>query len=293
MFTDTEATPARVEMLLDVVRSMSARKLDAAVIKQLLQPAGLPSLTSSSTQAARTIFAARELELIEEQSDGTIRATRSRDTRSARRAVVEAMDDKILASDDVEPWFALFYAYVLGRDGSAPSDAGAIDQWVANFERDLFPVEKPTNRFNGSKYRGLRRWFRYAGLGWHDAEDCFHPNPYERVARRLPDIFGKDRELPIDLFLQRLSERCPELDGGHIYLKANTSRDRPARMLTLGVSHALIELHLDGALELDCPLDSDGWSIAKASPPRDSTHLKSDKISSVRRAASKVEAACG
>lgn len=150
----------------------------------------------------------------------------------------------------------------------------------------MFGGKTQPNRFNLSKYRGLRRWFRYSGLGWHDSEDCFHPNPYERLARRLPVIFGEQRELAIDEFMERLSENCPELDGGHLYLKANRGWDRGARSLSLGLAHALVDLHSDGLLRLNCPLDSDGWSLAKAAPPRDGSNLKSDRVSSVALGAS-------
>jgi hypothetical protein len=200
MFTDSEATPARVEMLLDLVRSMSDRKLDSSVVKQLLQPAGLPDLTTKSDQASSIIFAARELELIEDQADGMIRPGRSRDTRASRRAVVEAVDSKVLANDEIEPWFGMFYAFLLGRDESAASGAGS--SWEGRFENEVFGGAKQPNRFNDSKYRGFRRWFRYSGLGWHDGEDRFHPNPYERLLRRLPTLFGKERNVSIERFME-------------------------------------------------------------------------------------------
>lgn len=282
MFTDSEATPARVEMLLEVVRSMSGRKLDSQTIRQLLQPTGLPDLTSKSDQAGRTITAARELGLIEDRSDGMIRASRARDNRTARTALIEAVDEKVLRDDKIEPWFALFYAFLLGRNESAAVGPEAATRWEARFDRELFAGAKQVNRFNESKYRGLRRWFRYCGLGWHDGDDSFHPNPYERVARQLPAIFNQKRDLQIDAFMERLSEQCPELDGGHLFLKSNPSWDKSARTISLGLSHALVDLHLDGVLVLNCPLDSDGWSIAKAAPPRDKGHLKSDRVSSVR-----------
>lgn len=285
MFTDSEATPARVEMLLDVVRSMSGRKLDAATLKQLLQPTGLPGLKANSDQTRAILLAAKDLELVEEQADGSLRASRSRDPRPARIAVVEAIDEKVLARDDVEPWFALFYAYLLGRDASAAAgEAGS--RWEASFNADLYPGVKPDNRFNISKYRGLRRWFRYSGLGWHDGDNRFHPNPYERVLRQLPLIFEKAPELSIDDFMERLAKRCPELDGGFLFLKAN-DWSASNRSLSMGLSHALIDLHLDGALTLNCPIDSDGWSLSKASPPRDGVDLKSDRVSSVRFSAQK------
>lgn len=287
MFTDSEATPARVEMLLEVVRSMSDRKLDSSTIRQLLQPVGLPARTSKSDQGGRAITAARELDLIEDQADGMIRASRTRDNRSARAAVIQAIDDKVLRDDKIEPWFALFYAFLLGRDESAAAGKEAGEHWEARFERELFGGAKQPNRFNDTKYRGLRRWFRYCGLGWHDGDDRFHPNPYERVSRQLLAIFSQARDLPVDAFMERLSEQCPELDGGHLFLRANPGWDRSARTISLGLSHALVDLHLDGVLVLNCPLDSDGWSIAKAAPPRDGVHLMSDLVSSVRFAQAK------
>lgn len=282
MFTDSEATPARVEMLLDLARSMHSRKFDSSTIQQLLQPSGLPGLTSGSSQYRSVLNAAKELDLVREQDDAMIRATRQRDARSAHRAVLEAIEEKVLRRDDVEPWFALFYAFLLGRDEMAALGPAAGTQWENRFERELFGGTKQNNRFNETKYRGLRRWFRYAGLGWHDGDECFHPNPYQRLERQLPAIFGKTRELSIDAFMDRLSELCPELDGGHIFLRANQDWDRSARSVTLGLSHALVDLHLDGAIELNCPIDSDGWSIAKAAPPRDGNSLKSDRIANVR-----------
>ncbi len=282
MFTDSEATPARVEMLLELVRSMSTRRLDAAAIRQLIQPTGLPGLGKQSDQAGSMIAAARELVLIEDKADGMIRPSRPRDNRSARAAVVEAIDEKVLRDDKIEPWFALFFAFLLGRDGSAAQGPVAGATWEARFEQELFGGITQPNRFNETKYRGLRRWFRYCGLGWHDGDDCFHPNPYERVARQLPVIFSQERELMIDRFIERLSEQCPELDGGYLFLRANPNWDRSTRKVSLGLSHALIDLHLDGILVLNCPLDSDGWNIAKAAPPRDGVHMKSELVSSVR-----------
>ncbi|MGO7028936.1 hypothetical protein ACCS69_34540 [Rhizobium johnstonii] len=281
MFTDSEATPARVEMLVELVRKMSGRKLDIATIRQLLQPEGLPGLTAKSDQARSVVAAAKELNLVEDV-DGMVRANDALSTGTARSALIVAIDENVLGDAKIEPWFALFYAFVLGRNESAAAGPDAGKMWEARFEREIFGGVTQNNRFNDTKYRGLRRWFRYSGLGWHDGDDRFHPNPYERVSRQLPNIFKSDIELSIDLFMDRLSERCPELDGGHLFLTANPGWTKSQRSITLGLSHALIDLHLDKRLVLHCPLDSDGWSIAAASPPRDGSRLKSDLVTSVR-----------
>jgi len=291
MFTDSTATPTRVELLIDLVRSMSGRKLDAQTAKELLQPSGLPGLSGKYQQSGDILSAARDLELIVEDSNGQMKPARQRDNRTAREAVLDAIDERVLQSDSIEPWFALFYSYILGRDELARSGEG--DRWETEFNRDLFAGQFAQNRFNKTKYVGLRRWFRYAGLGWHDSADTFVPNPYERLARALPRIFRDSKRLEADEFMLALSEACPELDGGWIFLRANTAYDSKARRCTTGLSHALVDLHLDGVIEVSCPIDSDGWSIASAAPPYDGKSIKSDRFTSVLVPSARKERADG
>jgi hypothetical protein len=123
---------------------------------------------------------------------------------------------------------------------------------------------------------------RYAGLGWHDGSDTFHPNPYERLRRKLPEIFSGAARLEADDFMTRLGAICPELDGGALFLEANPDRSDRVRCCSAGLSHALVDLHLDGVLLLDCPPDSAGWSIAAAEPPMDGASLRAERVSAVQ-----------
>ena len=148
-----------------------------------------------------------------------------------------------------------------------------------------------SNRFNETKYDGVRRWLRYIGLGWHDSKDTFQPNPYERIKRRLPAIFagavlvgGRNRAIPrMDSaqFMARLAVECPELDGGWIFIKANGSDALVGRRCTRALAHALVDLHLDDVIRLDCPADTSGWSLIHAQPPRDQERLRSDRFDAV------------
>lgn len=279
MFTDSTATPARVELLLEVIRSMAGRKLDAQTVKELLQPSGLPDFSGKYQQSGDILSAARELGLIVEEGDGQLKPSRQRDGRTAREVVLDAIDERVLYNDSVEPWFALFYAYILGRNEVARSGEG--DRWESEFNRDLFGGQTVSNRFNKTKYVGLRRWLRFSGLGWHDSADAFVPNPYERLARALPRIFKEKKRLEADEFMSALSAVCPELDGGWIFMKANPAHDTKARRCTTGLSHALVDLHLDGIIDINCPIDSDGWSIAAGAPPYDGKSIKSDRFASI------------
>ena len=136
------------------------------------------------------------------------------------------------------------------------------------------------NRFNEPKHKGLEAWFSYAGLGWFDPAGNFQANPYERLRRALPTIFGRQRSLGADPFMEKLSAACPELDGGEIFRQANLAWQASEKKCTLGLSHALIELHLDQVIRLSCPADSAGWSVDEAEPPGDED-FKSTRFESV------------
>ena len=144
-----------------------------------------------------------------------------------------------------------------------------------------------SNRFNSDKITGLRRWYEYAGLGWFDPTGVFQPNPYFRIKRSLPRLFAKQTNLPGDTFITTLSKICPELDGGAIFSETTKQiRSNADRTCTLGLSHALVDLHVDKVIRLDCPVDARGWDIGLAVPPRDEA-VKAYKINTVEYLGSK------
>ena len=288
MFTDQPVTPARLEAVIDLVRRMGDRRVTPDVLDRLIQPRSLPGVTSESRQGRVAIAATRALSLLVDDGDGGLRLdVPSRDRRTAREVVLDALDAKVLADLDLEPYLALFYAYLIARGGEAKGGAGRF--WEAEFERDVFGGEVIPNRFNATKYTGVRRWLRYMGLGWHDGQDSFQPNPYERLQRRLPAIFGaepgerrpKPRRVDAAAFMARLGQECPELDGGWIFLRATGGQGREDRRCTPALAHALVDLHLDGVIRLDCPADTPGWSLGGAQPPRDGDRLRSDRFHAV------------
>lgn len=282
MFTDQPITPMRVETLINLIRDFSERKFTREILIDLLQPDGLPALNPSKPQAKKTISAAEELGLIKEDAEKRLKTTfKSNDKRDSRRILLDALDAKVLANKHTEPYFALFYSYLLTLNSDGTKNKSGSD-WVLNFQQDVFGEERPVNPFNDTKLTGLHRWFGYAGLGWYDMNGVFQPNPYTRLLRSLPIIFGKDKKLKSEIFMQRLGEFCPELDGGEIFMEAHRHRgyDIAVKICTLGLSHALIDLHQDRKIRLNCPFDSLGWSIELAEPPSDDG-LESGKIDSI------------
>lgn len=284
MFTDQPVTPARLEVLLELVWEMRSRKLDKQSLRNLLQPSGLPDVQASSKQAKEAFAAAQELELVVEEDDGSIRPSwNTRKSFNSKELVLAAIDEKVLSSTDIENWFARFYSYVITKDDDTLPPGEAGHRWSNSFNKELYGDSPPENRFNQTKYTGLRRWMRYSGLGWHDAQDNFIPNPYERVKRSLNSIFGKKKRLDSDDFMANLASACPELDGGTIFREANRENDMN-RTCTKALAVALRDLHDDMVIKLECPADSRGWSLIRAGIIRNpSENLYSDKFDFIER----------
>lgn len=276
MFTDQPTTPLRVETLLALLRGLG-RATARNSVYALLQPESLPDHGGNQPQV--TVNAALELKVLRESGSGNLALVTS-DERPIRDVVLQALDQEILAGTNVEDYFALFYSFLLGQPGSSTAGRKA-DEWVDEFNRVVFHGEVVSNRFNAAKLSGLRRWFRYAGLGWHDAKDAFHCLPVPRLVRRLPELFDKDRRLVGEAFMDRLARCCPELDGGELFRRANPDWDAERKECTRGLSHALIALHEDGVIRLHCAPDSRGWSIESAEPPYDAKTLRSARLDEV------------
>lgn len=269
MFTDDPVTPVRLEILIGLLRKIS-RGLPRQEVYRLLQPEPLDPDTGSSSPAGATVKAAIELELAEEDSVGknlTLKPAYRKDG-PIRAAILKAFDERVLATAEVEKYFALFYAYYLGLGKKIyESRSFNKEQWADEFNQQVFGSAPQENRFNGTKLTGLHRWFNYVGLGWYDHTAEFQANPYERLQRALPAMFGKKPRFEIEPFMAKLAETCPELDGGSLFIQGNPGWSAEDRRCTLGLSHALIELHLDGIIRLSCPADSSGWDIREAEPP--------------------------
>lgn len=267
MFTDSLVTPRRLEVLIDLLREYPRREWKRERLYHTLQPEGLLGAVSNRDPARATIAAASELGLVDEKGGAIQLATSAKENRPTRDIVLAALDREVLAKTDIEPWFALFYAFQLGlgAEGAQPRTA---DDWAKRFLTDALHGVPHPNPFNDTKHSGMMRWFPYAGLGWSDGRRTFQANPYERLLRALPRLFGPGKRLSGDEFMARLANLCPELDGGGLFSQVNASWEAHTKVCTLGLSHALVDLHLDGRLRLVGTVDSRGWSVQLASPPR-------------------------
>jgi hypothetical protein len=270
MFTDQPVTPRRLEILLDVLREFP-RGLARSTLLGLLQPEPLLDKQSKQPRNAAevTLNAARQLKLVEE-SDGAIKLMSDAKKDDSRAAILRAFDGLVLSTTEIEPHFALFYAWILGRPNTAQLQSLLRADEASTYSEAVFGDQKPPIPFNATRLSGLHRWFNYAGLGWYDPAGEFQPNPYSRLLRALPGIFANSKgTLTSDQWMAKLAEQCPELDGGTLFLQANRRYMAKARKCSLGLSQALVELDLDGIIRLYRPADSSGWSVEEAQPPID------------------------
>jgi len=281
VFSDQPVTPKRLEILVGAIAEYGrSNALHRESLLEMLQPETLPDYKENSRVAGeQTLRAARDLGIVEEVNDGWV-ITESYRGRESGEAILVALDNRVLADTEVEPYFALFYSFLLGLGPTA--DSRRDDQeWASSFNNEVFRGVPQSNPFNATKVRGLWRWFPYVGLGWADSNDVFQCEPYDRVRRALPRIFGTDRRLDSDVLLTRLSTACPELDGGQIFRLANPGISDGGRALTLGLAQALVALHEDNVVVLHCPADSRGWDLSVAEPPNDGRTMRSAHLDAI------------
>ena len=275
MFTHEPITPRRLECLIELLREHSRRDWTRASLAGVLQPEGLPDLKDKSDQASKVIKAALELGLVIEEG-ALIRLAPFQRDRTTTELVLQAIDERILASTDVETYYAPFYSYLISQ-GAVPEkrDGGA---WAIAFNHDCPQMAGDQNPFNKTKFTGLERWYAYSGHGWFDMTGVFQPNPYSRVLRQLRNVFTDGKRLSGDDFITRLAQCCPELDKGSVFRQTLPNYNAEAQVASLALSHALIDLHLDRHICLFCAPDSRGWSIEAALPPNDGRTLRSGRI---------------
>lgn len=270
MFTDQPVTPMRLEILVDFMRASTSTKISRKMLIAALQPEAIVGEDSNRTQAKNTIKAATDLELLREEGDVLSLTFPSKDSRLTREIVLTSIDNYVLSDTSVEPYFAPFYSYLLYLNENGTRTRNG-DEWARDFERDINRGERTTNPFNDVKLTGLHRWYGYAGLGWYDTTGTFQPNPYYRLRRNLKKIFSDKAVMSGEDFMSRVATVCPELDGGSIYSKTTEHLASAELRCSLGLSHALIDLHSDQIIRLFCPADARGWDLGMADPPRDTT----------------------
>jgi hypothetical protein len=284
MFIDNPTVPIQLEVVLDVIHAVRSKTASADSIQRLLQPNGLPDLTSSSKQAGQHLSAARELALITKDEEGNYRLARTvREGRpTANQMILEAFDQLVLSDVKIEPWFGRLYAFVIARSKVIPEGRSARDDLCSEFNDALPPYIDKANPANSTKLSHYLRWYCYVGLGWLDPARSFVPDPTIRLRRSLARIFGTSNRLDAADFMSSLSAACPELDAGALFSEvAGSAFNKADRVCTSALAIALRNLHGEGVIQLDCPADSQGWSLERGGSEFDNATLRSHRFDRV------------
>lgn len=284
MFIDNPSVPIQLETLLDVLYELRQKTATSDIVRSLLQPKGLPDVSASSSHATHQIHAAKELQLVTVEEGGDIRLTYSiRDGKpSAKEAILGAFDGRVLASPEVEPWFGRLYGFVIVRNGFIPEEKTARDNLCSEFNESLPTDIERGNQLNSTKLSHYLRWYAYSGMGWYDPSKRFILDPTMRLLRVLPKLFNGESRLDASPFMTFLSQLCPELDGGALFMDMSSDLYNPSnRICTKSVAIALRNLHDEGVIELDCPKDSQGWSLENGGTVLNQATLQSDRFDRV------------
>lgn len=284
MFIDNPSVPTQLETVLDLLYELRQKAATSETVKAILQPKGLPDLSANNKQTTYHLHAARELQLVTQDPDGNLRlAYPIREGKpTAKEAIVQAVDRHVLSSADVEPWFGRLYGYVIARDGVIPGEGNGRKNLCTDFNNALPDGVERGNQLNDTKLPHYVRWYAYAGMGWRDPAGRLVLDPTERLRRALPSVFNGDQRLEAAAFMSSLALVCPELDGGALFKEVCAERYNPAdRVCTSALAMAMRNLHDEGFIQLDCPQDSQGWSLERGGSVRNNETLQSDRFDRV------------
>jgi hypothetical protein len=118
----------------------------------------------------------------------------------------------------------------------------------------------------GDRWSGLRAWAPFLGFGHVNAKGRFIVDPTQAIREALPQVFEKEKNLEGFIFLTRLAEVIPVVDGGEYRLQVeerirqttgpNAWQPPPDGQLSTSLSRALTGLISTGYLGADTASDA-------------------------------------
>jgi len=173
----------------------------------------------------------------------------------------------------VTAWFAAQDAWVLDV---------RLEDLVVRYHSDLF-FDQDVRGLNDEKARPWQNWAQFLGFGWNvkiDGQSRLVPDAFGRIQPRLSELLpnvGVQTECQI--FIERLGDICPELDGGTLFEQAWAAShpgQRRGSDISLMVSNALRGLEAKGYVTLiRQPDSSENWSLPQmtGAPLNTITHI--------------------
>jgi hypothetical protein len=134
---------------------------------------------------------------------------------------------------------------------------------------------------NDARYQNLVYWARYLGLAERlsikPAADTVIADPTRAIAHRLPLLFGDERQITLDSFLQRLGTHIPLLNGGRVWqeMQVRFKETFKAKDKHLGqpLSLAMLRLQQAGKIKVEGLSDAAAWVLEVARESRSVSHV--------------------
>jgi hypothetical protein len=285
-------TPQRVHALLKTVKELQHAKREA--IQDILQPRILLSKDGKQSSANeekqntinKIITQALRFNLIIKDEQEVLRLAPDIPKKIEDSSVYRQFLQSRLCGVDNESednyilncftaWFA-----VQNEKAIISKQSETLSEY---FNQQMFPSEqddtesRETRKFNSTKYNGWLSWASF--LGWvRKYDNVAVPDATNRLLGILNTVLNDKNKISITEFIARMSEVCPELDDGNLFIRVWES-SRPTeeygKKLTLMLSTALRTCEKLGYLELTTEPDaSDVWQLYDAEGKIRITHIR-------------------
>lgn len=277
-------TPHRLHALLRLVAHLNSPKRKDLL--DLLQPKELG--LDNQESASSVLLVARHSNLVIEQSDKSlallVAAEQIEDTESFRKCICNEILG-VTQDGESNYLFNLFTAWYAIQDELVFHQYSTTSELASGINEQLFSGEK-VRRYERTKVEGWRDWADFVGLGWkmrtggRGARIILVPDATGRLGAMLDKLLPPGPSIRFTDFMQRLSDICPELDGGQLFEYCwQLCRKGEARgnRLSLMLSNGLRGLRDKGQLELIRQADAtDNWQLYSAAGDPDSqvTHIR-------------------
>ena len=261
-------TPFRLHALVRLVHRF--QKISRKELIDLVQPLEL-GLENQET-AKEVIKAAINCKLvIEIPSENVIQAGDNLSSLLDPKDFKARMQSSLLGqADENGPNFLLniFTAWYFVQNENVFQFSKDFDK---QFNEEVFR-DDTERHFNSTKLNGWKMWASFLGLGWLNKENgIVIPDVHDRIDSLLSNILPITRKQAVTFgeFITKLTEYCPELDGGVLFKKCwQYSRQAAAdrNRLSLALSTALRVLHDEEKIELIRRADAaENWQLFPAS----------------------------
>lgn len=263
-----EAMPNRLLAIYGALLARSGGETRERLKEQMVPPSLRGGRDNQSTAVFdASLREARAIRLVTEDGDiltvppAARPKPRQREEEAFRAYVLRVLCDDALADETGQSNVAPALAWLLMQDPLRPMP------WSEN------PLPIITRQLadggtldigNASRLQTLAYWARHLGFARLVGADQVYifPDPYDAIARLLPDVFDGGVPLRASEFRKRLASLCPLLEDGSVRARIEqqardeTGRANPQR-LSRSTSLALLRLESCGRIELQQRSDAE------------------------------------